>query len=151
MFIRLQMRKQFYQGGIWVTRHSVLGAYAVPNFKTCLYIHSFQLEVCTAFRHLFHSELSVVWDKRSLVANKIESKSYYSPLILHHSVRVLQKYPLEHIKNKRFVETVLLSTHETFRERSGSQVECSTRDQGATGSSLIGVTALWSLSKTHLS
>ena len=28
---------------------------------------------------------------------------------------------------------------------------CFTRDQGAAGSSLTGVTALWSLSKTHLS
>ena len=30
-------------------------------------------------------------------------------------------------------------------------VECLTRDQEAAGSSLTGVTALWSLSKTHLS
>ena len=45
----------------------------------------------------FHSELSVVWAKGSLVANKIESKSYYSPLILH-SVRVLQKYAFEYTK-----------------------------------------------------
>ena len=37
------------------------------------------------------------------------------------------------------------------KERSGSVVECLTQDLGATGSSLIGVTALWSLSKTHLS
>ena len=37
------------------------------------------------------------------------------------------------------------------RERSGSVVECLTRDRRAAGSSLIGVTALWSLSKTHLS
>ena len=37
------------------------------------------------------------------------------------------------------------------RERSGSVVECLTRDQRATGSSLTGVTALWSLSKTHFS
>ena len=37
------------------------------------------------------------------------------------------------------------------RERSGSVVECLTRYGGATGSSLTGVTALWSLSKTHLS
>ena len=36
------------------------------------------------------------------------------------------------------------------RERSGSVVECLTRVPGAPGSSLIGVTALWSLSKTHL-
>ena len=37
------------------------------------------------------------------------------------------------------------------RERSGSVVECLTRDRGAAGSSFTGVTALWSLSKTHLS
>ena len=36
-------------------------------------------------------------------------------------------------------------------ERSGSVVECLTRDRGAAGSSLTGVTVLWSLSKTHLS
>ena len=36
-------------------------------------------------------------------------------------------------------------------ERSGSVEECLTRDRGAAGSSLTGVTALWSLSKTHLS
>ena len=39
----------------------------------------------------------------------------------------------------------------SMRERSGSVVECLTRDRRATGSSLTGVTALWSLSKTHLS
>ena len=37
------------------------------------------------------------------------------------------------------------------RERSGSVVECLTRDRGAAGSSLTGVTVLWSLSKTHFS
>ena len=38
-----------------------------------------------------------------------------------------------------------------FREPGGSVVECLTRDRGAAGSSLAGATALWSLSKTHLS
>ena len=38
-----------------------------------------------------------------------------------------------------------------LRERSGSVVECLTRDRRVAGSSLTGVTALWSLSKTHLS
>ena len=37
------------------------------------------------------------------------------------------------------------------RERSGSVVECLTGDLRAAGSSLTGLTALWSLSKTHLS
>ena len=34
-------------------------------------------------------------------------------------------------------------------ERSGSEVECLTRDRWAADLSLTGVTALWSLSKTH--
>ena len=38
-----------------------------------------------------------------------------------------------------------------FGERSGSVVECLTQDREVAGSSLTGVTALWSLSKTHLS
>ena len=38
-----------------------------------------------------------------------------------------------------------------YWERSGSVVECLTQDRRAVGSSLTGVTALWSLSKTHLS
>ena len=37
------------------------------------------------------------------------------------------------------------------RERSGSVVECLSRDRGAVGWSLTGITVLWSLSKTHLS
>ena len=36
-----------------------------------------------------------------------------------------------------------------FWERSGSVVECLTQDRAAAGLSLTGVTALWSLSKTH--
>ena len=36
-------------------------------------------------------------------------------------------------------------------DRSGSVVECLARDGGAAGSSLTGDTALWFLSKTHLS
>ena len=36
-------------------------------------------------------------------------------------------------------------------ERSSSVEECLTGDRGVAGSSLTGVTALWSLSKTHLS
>ena len=38
-----------------------------------------------------------------------------------------------------------------LRECSGSVEECLTGDRGTAGSSLTGVTALWSLSKTHLS
>ena len=39
------------------------------------------------------------------------------------------------------------SSREVFQ----SVVECLTRDRGAAGSNLTGVTALWFLSKTHLS
>ena len=45
----------------------------------------------------------------------------------------------------------VLTAGRQIREHSGSVVECLTRDQGAAGRSLAGVTALWSLSKTHLS
>ena len=45
---------------------------------------------------------------------------------------------------------VLKQLSDQAREHSGSVVECLSRDQGAAGSSLTRVTALWSLSKTHL-
>ena len=41
--------------------------------------------------------------------------------------------------------------HHMDWERSGSVVVCLTRNREAAGSSLTGVTELWSLSKTHLS
>ena len=44
----------------------------------------------------------------------------------------------------------ILNSSVTLGERSGSVVECLTRDRRVAGSSLT-VTALWSLSKTHLS
>ena len=43
------------------------------------------------------------------------------------------------------------SQHKKTRERSGSVVEGLTRGRGVTCLSLTSVTALWSLSKTHLS
>ena len=52
-------------------------------------------------------------------------------------------------KNHNNQETTGRQTKQ--RERSGSSVECLTRDRRAAGSSLTGVIALWSLSKTHLS
>ena len=51
-------------------------------------------------------------------------------------------------------QILVLSEHNLFtlnRKRSGSVVERLTQDRRAVGSSLTGVTALWSLSKTHLS
>ena len=48
-------------------------------------------------------------------------------------------------------ETDRLPGASAIWERSGSVVECLTRDRRAAGASLTGVTALWSLSKTNLS
>ena len=60
-----------------------------------------------------------------------------------------------HSKNRAWHSAMLKgprgNTKGRDRERSGSVVECLTQDRGAAGSSLTGVTALWSLSKTHLS
>ena len=51
--------------------------------------------------------------------------------------------------NKKYNNNNNYNTNTNNRERSDSVKE--TRDRGAAGSSLTGVTALWSLSKTHLS
>ena len=60
------------------------------------------------------------------------------------SIHIMVKSPHPH--------NMLQSSHYgTARERSDSVVQCLTRDRGAAGSSLTGVTALWSLSKTHYS
>ena len=48
-------------------------------------------------------------------------------------------------------DRIWLATQHRKWERRGSVIECLTRDRRTAGSSLTGVTALWSLSKTHLS
>ena len=50
-----------------------------------------------------------------------------------------------------FYQNMLLLKGTRPWERSGSVVECLSRDGGAEGSSLTSITALWSLSKIHLS
>ena len=45
----------------------------------------------------------------------------------------------------------LYGTKPSPRERSDAVIDGLTPDRGALGSRLIGVTALWSLSKAHLS
>ena len=65
-----------------------------------------------------------------------------------------QVYDSLHMKAVSFSQQqVIVSTVFQLkkRERSGSVVECLTRDRGAAGLSLTGVTMLLSLSKTHLS
>ena len=70
--------------------------------------------------------------------------------------RNVAQYPLHHVTYSPAKFDVATSNslgEDAFsrRERSGSVVECLTRDRRVAGSSLTGVTALWSLSKTHLS
>ena len=55
----------------------------------------------------------------------------------------------EHSDTLSFALLACIILHMNGWERSGSVVECLTRDGGAAGSSLTGVTALWSLSKTQ--
>ena len=54
-----------------------------------------------------------------------------------------------HLFGKAFGNLILITYAQ--REHSGSVVECLTVDRGAVGSSLTGITVLWSLNKTHLS
>ena len=62
-----------------------------------------------------------------------------------------QDVVLSRIRYLRMVRELREAGYTDEWERSGSVVECLTRDRRAAGSSLTGVTALWSLSKTHLS
>ena len=55
------------------------------------------------------------------------------------------------LRVNQFMPNVFSHFYQLVRECSGSVVECLTRDRRAAGSSLTGVTSLWSLSKTHLS
>ena len=74
---------------------------------------------------------------------------YFFTLKCHLCVKIQKSFPA------REDSRTLYLNQSTFpgstRERSGSVVECLTRDRRAAGSSLTGVTALWSLSMTHLS
>ena len=74
----------------------------------------------------------------------------FFPLLLFFKIKVINEsdFVLFSIRKKtkghfgtRPVTRLGIATHWT--ERSGSVVECLTRDRGAAGSSLIGVTALW--------
>ena len=49
------------------------------------------------------------------------------------------------------LEKVQIALNTNEGERNGSVVKCLTQDREAGVSSLTGVTAVWSLSKTHLS
>ena len=70
----------------------------------------------------------------------------------HERARLREECLSPHHKSQGFLCLYnILNYDKIDRERSGSVVECLTRDRGAAGSSLIGVTALWSFSKTHLS
>ena len=56
------------------------------------------------------------------------------------------------LANKRWSSVLSLAYRPRVENmKGGSVVECLFRDRRAAGSSLSGVTALWSLSKTHLS
>ena len=63
--------------------------------------------------------------------------------LMFHALLIFSKF--------KILKIILLGIPSACRERSGSVVECLTRDRRAAGSSLTDVTALWSLSKTHLS
>ena len=57
--------------------------------------------------------------------------------------------PIHLTQVRNFSVLVLGQVYKEAWERSGSVVECLTQDRGTAGSSLTGVTALWSLSKTR--
>ena len=67
----------------------------------------------------------------------------FSVSVMHLELVVMRALPMNDAGALLYITCV--------RERSSSVVECLTRVRGAAGSSLTGVTALWSLNKTNLS
>ena len=82
-----------------------------------------------------------------IIHSEVEGKdiSLLSPFLIEKAIMSIAG-ELKSMKNLRSGDLLI-----QCRERSGSVVECLTRDRRVAGSSLTGVTALWSLSKTHLS
>ena len=64
--------------------------------------------------------------------------------------KVIIQNTMTHIGFRTSQTYVVGSQKNRLREHSGSVVECLTRYRETAGSSLTGVTALWSLNKTHL-
>ena len=100
------------------------------------------------------------------------NRKYIHKCIKEHSVRETTPYSIvciftnafqntnykgdNSIFNNKYIHKCILriqyrETTPYFLERSGSVVECLTHDRGVVGSSLTSITALWSLTKTHLS
>ena len=82
---------------------------------------------------------------KPLKFTKHSNITFLKPTLLQQSIIMAQMTALQH--NLQFCCSW---KHQHLRERSGSMVECLARDRGAGGSSLTGVTVLWSLSKTYL-
>ena len=77
-------------------------------------------------------------------------------LMLHHSagatIQVVNSVNYKCTPQEKGNKRMAINTDKhKSRVDSGSVVECLTGDREAAGSSLTGLTALWSLSKTHLS
>ena len=108
-------------------------SYSMQNFNALVYVAE-------------HAGLSMTWSRQG-------------PHYMGRNARkpVLWGLPTTKTQTSLHIQTVwsapllLAFWKVSYRERSGSVVECLTRDRRATGSSLTGVTVLWSLSKTHLS
>ena len=115
-----------------------------PFFQIILRSQQLSLFLCGVCKNspfidtvLMHFHILVLWGYWILMENRIPLKLV---VLLHYPLFLMNRL------NKTWSAVFLYC-----RERSGSVVECLTRDRGAASSSLIGVTALWSLSKTHLS
>ena len=67
------------------------------------------------------------------------------------SVKEFYSYGFLNQNNHKYTNQSSVIHLKIARECSGSVIECLNRDREAAGSSLTGITALWSLSKTHLS
>ena len=96
-------------------------------------------------------QISLLFDKNisndfgvTLLFSVLGNKQYISEIVQVTKGHNKISLPLASVSS---ISCKVFSSHD--RERSGSVVECLTRDRGAAGWSLTSITVLWSLSKTH--
>ena len=116
----------------------------IPHGSKCLPKSSFH--VCSTVKPVNgHSQKYQICFSRPIIARLLQGEH---SAILSTFIKLFFLFLNGRLRHVLLYTNVLILKR---RERSGSVVECLTQDRGAAGSSLTGVTALWSLSKTHLS
>ena len=102
----------------------------------------------------FSPDSPLIMDKQVTILDRSNFVSHHILAHLSHGLNVSVCNPRMYMVHPStiYFKSYLLNHLWNFNKLNGGSVaECLTQDRGAAGSSLTGITALWSLSKKHLS